>query len=75
MVKKILRAFISLFCACKKCPSYPKEKDSVTYCEFGKSNMEIKKQGCICSQCFVWKINRFYNYYYCETGKDPKSKI
>lgn len=75
MLKKFLRKTISLFCACRKCPSYPGKGDPVTYCEFGKSKLEIKKKGCICSKCFVWKVNRFSNYYYCETGKDPKSKI
>lgn len=75
MIKKVLRKTISLFCICRKCPSYPDKKDSVTYCEFGKSNFKIDKKGCVCTKCFVWKINRFKNYYYCETGKDPKSKI
>jgi len=74
-MKKILRFFISIFCACKRCPSYPGKKDPLTYCEFGTSEKEIEKKGCVCPQCFVWKINRFSNYYYCKEGKDPKSKI
>jgi hypothetical protein len=75
MIKKVLRKVISLFCICGRCPSYPKNKDLKTYCEFGKSDFNIKKNGCICAKCFVWKVNRFKNYYYCEKGKDPKSKI
>ncbi len=75
LFKKILRKIISLFCICTRCPSYPKKKDPKTYCEFGKSDFDVKKKGCVCSECFVWKINRFKDYYYCEKGKDPKSKI
>ena len=75
MIKKILRKIISIFCICKKCLSYPGDKDLVTYCEFGKSKKEINKKECICSKCFVWKVNKFSDYYYCAKGKDPKSKI
>ncbi len=75
MIKKIVRIFVSFFCICRKCPSYPGKKDPIVYCEFKESNLEIKKQGCVCSNCFVWKINNFSGYYYCQIGKDPKSKI
>ncbi len=75
LFKKIIRKIISIFCICGRCLSYPNKKDSKTYCEFGKSDFNVKEKGCICSKCFVWKINRFKNYYYCEKGKDPKSKI
>jgi hypothetical protein len=73
--KKITRAVTTPLCICQKCPSYPGNKDPRVYCEYGKSNYPIEKRGCICSDCPIWKINRFQNHYYCETGKDPKSKI
>lgn len=75
MIKKVLRKVISLFCICKRCPSYPNKNDLTTYCKFGKSNFQIEKRGCVCPECFVWKVNRFKKYYYCENGKDPQSKI
>jgi hypothetical protein len=75
LFKIFLRKIISIFCVCGRCPSYPKTKDLKTYCEFGKSIFDVNGKGCICFKCFVWKINRFKNYYYCEKGKDPKSKI
>lgn len=74
-MKKIFRKIISLFCLCNRCPSYPRRRDEITYCEFGKSKFKIEKKGCICAKCFVWKINHFHDFYYCEKGKDIKSKI
>jgi len=75
LFKKIALALASPFCICRKCPSYPGKKDPKVYCERGKSNFTIEKRGCICSNCPIWKINHFTEYYYCEIGKDKKSKI
>ena len=71
MFKKILLKIISYFCICHKCPSYP-EKDPKVYCERAKSDKQIAKRSCVCGKCFVWKINRFSDYYYCVEGKDKK---
>ena len=74
-IKKFTRFITSPFCLCRKCPSYPQKKDPTVYCEYGKSEYLIEKRGCLCPKRFVWKVNRFNNQYYCETGKDPKSRI
>lgn len=74
LFKKFIRSITSPFCKCSKCPSYPGKKDPKVYCEYGKSQYLIDKRGCICPKCLVWKINGFRNQYYCETGKDPKSR-
>ncbi|HDZ54575.1 MAG TPA: DUF2769 domain-containing protein [Candidatus Nealsonbacteria bacterium] len=75
LFKKLIRNTTSPFCICSRCPSYPGKKDPKVYCEYGKSEYPTDKRGCICSKCIVWKINRFKNQYYCEVGKDPKSRI
>lgn len=75
LFKKIALTMVSPLCLCRKCPSYPGKGDPMVYCERDKSQKEITKNGCICSNCPVWKINRFTEYYYCIIGKDKKSKL
>ncbi|APV43690.1 hypothetical protein Dform_00330 [Dehalogenimonas formicexedens] len=75
-VKKAILGFNSaLFCRCRSCPTYPGKNDPRVYCERGKSPLEIKRVSCLCPTCLVWKVNGFKETFYCDTGKDPKSRI
>ena len=78
LMKRAMMSVFSFMCTCKKCPSYPEcsdgKCDTVLYCGRGKSQMKIKKKGCICKPCPIYKMRKFSEDYYCVKGIAKENK-
>ena len=53
-------------CICGECPSYPKEGSF--FCAQGKSEKPVRKRGCVCGDCAVFKEHNLQDGYYCAAG-------
>jgi hypothetical protein len=61
-------------CICSSCPSYARgapttEPQEKGYCGHGESNLEVKKNGCLCPSCEIYKKNKWIGWYFCITGR------
>ena len=61
-------------CICSSCPTYARgaittEPQEKTYCLHGESNLEVKKSGCLCPSCEVYKKGKYIGWYFCITGR------
>lgn len=60
------------FCQCNKgCPSFndcAKKANQGLYCAAGKSNCNLKMNGCSCGSCQVFKKNHLKAGYFCING-------
>ncbi len=76
ILKNIKIKIGSNMCICKKCPSYPcsKKCNEILYCSKGKSSKKIKKKGCICGNCLIFKMGKFTEGYYCISGIAKENK-
>lgn len=58
-------------CICANCPSYNdcmKQGMEGLYCARGKTDCDVKRQGCVCPQCPVAKDYQLFGGYYCVIG-------
>lgn len=55
-------------CVCVHCPTCVKG-DTRLFCVYGKSNMEVVEQGCLCRTCPVHIQNHLQGRAYCLRGK------
>ena len=58
-------------CICPNCPSYNdcmKQGMEGLYCARGKTDCDLKRQGCVCPRCPVAKEYQLLGGYYCIIG-------
>jgi hypothetical protein len=53
-------------CICGGCPSYP--GGGAFYCAKGKSALPVRRRGCVCTDCAVFKAYGLEDGYYCIGG-------
>ena len=54
-------------CICGECPS-KNHDDMGFYCAKGKSPMTVRRRGCVCGDCALWRDYRLTKGYYCAEG-------
>jgi hypothetical protein len=54
-------------CICGECPSKNRE-DLTAYCATGKSGMAVRRRGCLCGDCSVYRDYDLTRGYYCDEG-------
>ncbi|MBN1762019.1 MAG: DUF2769 domain-containing protein [Methanomicrobia archaeon] len=58
-------------CICANCPSYNecmKQGMEGLYCARGRTDCDLKRQGCVCPRCPVAKEYQLFGGYYCVIG-------
>jgi len=58
-------------CICMDCPSYNecmKSGMQGLFCARGKTDCELERRGCICSQCPISRAYQLFGGYYCAVG-------
>jgi hypothetical protein len=58
-------------CICANCPSYNdcmKQGMEGLYCARGKTDCDLKRQGCVCPKCPIAKEYQLFGGYYCVIG-------
>ena len=58
-------------CICSGCPTYNDcmtKKDQKLFCSAGKTECQLKKQGCICGECPISSEFQLHDWYFCEKG-------
>jgi hypothetical protein len=58
-------------CICASCPSYNecmKKGPEGLYCARGRSECELKREGCICPQCPIAGEYQLFGGYYCDVS-------
>ncbi|MCL5734622.1 MAG: DUF2769 domain-containing protein [Actinobacteria bacterium] len=53
-------------CLCAGCPSFP--GSGGFFCAKGKSDSEIRKRGCLCTDCANFREFSLVDGYYCAAG-------
>jgi hypothetical protein len=56
-------------CVCPECPTYTtcmNDKNEYLFCSRGISECDIKKKGCNCPTCPVWRDYGLNDFFYCE---------
>lgn len=56
-----------LKCICAECPSKPMDHLSF-YCAKGKSPEAVRRRGCLCGDCVVFREYGLTKGYYCAEG-------
>lgn len=54
-------------CICGECPSNNQD-DMSFYCAKGKSSMTVRRRGCVCGDCELWRDYLLTKGYYCDEG-------
>jgi hypothetical protein len=67
-------------CLCANCPSYARgamttEPQELLYCQHGESNLEVKRNGCLCPSCSIYKANKYIGWYFCITGRAERASL
>jgi glutamate synthase domain-containing protein 2 len=63
-------------CACPYCPSYPHDcTGDVLYCGNGKSQCDIKPEGCICNTCSIYYEYELKGIYFCSKDEVGQNNI
>jgi len=63
-------------CFCPGCPSFPKNcQGEILYCAKGKSDCDIRPEGCICNICKVYSENKLTGLYFCDKDEVGEEKI
>lgn len=53
-------------CLCGDCPTYPGQGGF--FCAKGKSEAKVRRRGCTCGDCQVFKQFSLVDGYYCDAG-------
>jgi hypothetical protein len=58
-------------CQCPRCPTYNEcmeYSDQRLFCSRGNTECTLDEEGCICSECPVWKEYMIKSFYYCRSS-------